>query len=154
MALRTTSTALIFIATLLCTSGSFAGSSTASLAAEGASSAAGSASNSLGASSNSSKGNNVASGDYKIIEVAAAPNKPGKVQLTLQAIAKDSPTPQVVLTLPELTFEKTGLTKGDIIAASEQTYGVKFAQANNQKAFYLVINDDIYRELASNPIAL
>ncbi len=148
--------ALAFAAALLFSvgSGAHAGSSATSLAAEGASSAAGSASDSLGTSSNSSsKATGVAAGDYKIVDVAAAPNQPGMVQLKLVAVKQEGAAP-VTLTLPEQALNKSGLGQGDVVTASDQTYGLKFANAKTQQAFFLVIHDDIYRELASNPISL
>jgi hypothetical protein len=132
-----------------------AGSSTASLAAEGASSAAGSASNSLGTSSNSSsKGTGVANGDYKIIDVAIKADKPNMVAIKLQATDSKNTTPEFELVMPALAFEKSGLKTGEVVAASEQNYGVKFANAKTQAAFFLVMHDDIYRELTSNPVSL
>ena len=128
----------------------FAASSTASSASEGASSAASSGSKSLEASSGSStKGDKVAAGDYKIIGVAAAADRPGMVRVHLQAAADD-----FYLVLPEQAFEKSQLTTGHVVTAREHAYGLEFANQQTQRAFFLVLSDEWYRELDSRPVVL
>jgi hypothetical protein len=118
----------------------------------------GSLSDSVTRSSNgSSQGGRVAGGQYKLLEVATAPDRPEVVQLKMQALAAvDGPaaTSELVLSLPKAAFEKSGLLAGDVIAAREKTYGVEFANGKTQLPFFLVLNDDTYRELASTPVVL
>lgn len=128
----------------------FAASSTASSASEGASSAASSGSKSLETSSgSSSKGDKVAAGDYKIIDVAAAADRPGMVRVHLQAAADD-----FYLVLPEQAFEKSQLTAGQLVTARQHAYGLEFANQQTQQAFFLVLSDEWYRELDSRAVVL
>jgi hypothetical protein len=128
----------------------FAASSTASSASEGASSAASSGSKSLEQSSgSSSKGDKVAAGDYKIIDVAAAADRPGMVRVHLQAAADD-----FYLVLPEQAFEKSQLAAGQMVTAREHAYGLEFASHKTQQAFFLVLSDEWYRELDSHAVVL
>jgi hypothetical protein len=127
-----------------------AASSTASSASEGASSAASSGSKSLEASSGSStKGDKVAAGDYRIIDVAAAADRPGMVRVHLQAAADD-----FYLVLPEQAFEKSQLTAGQKVTARQHAYGLEFANQQTQQAFFLVLSDEWYRELDSKAVVL
>lgn len=129
-------------------------SSAASSAAEGVNSSVGSLSNSVSGSSKSSQNTAVAAGDYHIIQVAAAPNRPGFTQVTLRGVKTQDAPEDVVLTLPHTAFDTSGLTKGDTVAARERAYGVEFANAQTRTAFFLVVSDAAYRELASHPVAL
>ncbi|MCV2355294.1 hypothetical protein LNV09_14150 [Paucibacter sp. B2R-40] len=127
-----------------------AASSTASSASEGASSAASSGSKSLEASSGSStKGDKVAAGNYKIIDVAAAADRPGMVRVHLQAAADD-----FYLVLPEPAFEKSQLVAGQLVTARQHAYGLEFANHQTQQAFFLVLSDEWYRELDSRAVVL
>ncbi len=136
----------------------FAASSTASSASEGASSAASSGSKSLEASSgSSSKGDKVAAGDYRIIDVAAAADRPGMVRVHLQAAAEMSAlnAPDAFyLVLPEQAFEKSQLVAGQLVTARQHAYGLEFANQQNQQAFFLVLSDEWYRELDSKAVVL
>jgi hypothetical protein len=129
-------------------------SSAASSAAEGVNSSVGSLSNSVSGSSKSSQNTPVAAGDYQLIQVAAAPGRPGFAQLTLRAARAQDAANDVVLSLPQKAFDHSGLAKGDTVAAREHAYGLEFANAQTRAAFFLVMNDAAYRELASHPVAL
>lgn len=73
--------------------------SIASSASSAGSASSGSVSDSLAGSSNSSNGNGkkVADGEYRIIQIAATPERAGRTRVTLQA---DDPQQRVVLDLP------------------------------------------------------
>ncbi|MCV2357467.1 hypothetical protein LNV08_00600 [Paucibacter sp. TC2R-5] len=140
-----------------------AASSTASSASEGASSAASSGSKSLEASSGSStKGDKVAAGDYKIIDVAAAADRPGMVRVHLQAaaattttnIAASNAADDFYLVLPEQAFEKSQLSTGQLVTARQHAYGLEFANGQSKQAFFLVLSDEWYRELDSKAVAI
>jgi hypothetical protein len=135
-----------------------AASSTASSASEGASSAASSGSKSLEASSGSStKDKKVSAGEYKIIEVATATDRPGMLRVHLQA-ATASSTPDAAdafyLVLPEQAFEKSRLMAGQLVTARQHAYGLEFANQQSQQAFFLVLSDEWYRELDSRAVTL
>ena len=76
------------------------------------------------------------------------------MQMTLRAVKTQDATDDVVLTLPQKAFDSSGLAKGDTVAARARAFGVEFANAQTRAAFFLVMNDAAYRELASHPVAL
>jgi hypothetical protein len=129
-------------------------SSAASSAAEGVNSSVGSLSNSVSGSSKSSQNTPIAAGDYQLIQVAAAPGRPGFTQLTLRAVKAQDAANDVILSLPQKAFDNSRLTQGDTVAARQHAYGVEFANAQTRAAFFLVMNDAAYRELASHPVVL
>jgi hypothetical protein len=129
-------------------------SSAASSAAEGVNSSVGSLSNSVSGSSKSSQNTPIAAGDYQLIQVAASPGRPGFTQLTLRAVKAQDAANDVILSLPQKAFDNSRLTQGDTVAARQHAYGVEFANAQTRSAFFLVMNDAAYRELASHPVVL
>jgi hypothetical protein len=135
-----------------------AASSATSLLYQSIGTSVGSLSDSVTRSSNSSsQGGRVAGGQYKLLEVALATDQPGIVRLKIQAVAAAqgaSGAGELVLSLPLAAFEKSGLFAGDLIAARERAYGVEFANDKTQLPFFLALNDDTYRELASIPVVL
>jgi hypothetical protein len=134
----------------------FAASSAASSASEGASSAASSGSKSLEKSSgSSSKGDKVAAGDYRILDVAAAAERPGMLRVHLQAVADtDAGADDFYLVLPAQAFEKSQLSIGQMVTARQHAYGLEFADQRTQQAFFLVLSDEWYRELDSRAVVL
>lgn len=146
--------ALLFaMAALPALAGSLAGSSAAG--GSSASSAAGSASDSSQASSNSSsKDKATAEGPYRIIEVAAVPERPGTVRMRLQALADTGPDGEFMLYLPRQIFEQSRLASGETVTARARPYGLEFAHGATHQAFFLLLDDDWYRELAAHPVVL
>jgi hypothetical protein len=131
-----------------------AASSTASSASESLTTSVGSVSNSLTGVSGSSKTAVAAAGDYQLIQVAAAENRPGMLQLTLRPVGGQGTAEDIVLALPQKAFDNSGLAQGDTVAARARAYGLEFANAQTRAAFFLVMSDASYRELASHPVAL
>jgi hypothetical protein len=131
-----------------------AASSAASSTAQSVNSSVGSLSDSVSGSSKSSQNTPIAAGDYQLIQVAAAPNRPGFMQMTLRAVKTQDANDDVVLTLPQKALDSSGLAKGDTVAARSRAFGVEFANAQTRTTFFLVMNDAAYRELASHPVAL
>lgn len=126
-----------------------AASSASSASSEGSSASSGSVSDSFESSSDSSKGDKVAEGDYKIIQVAAA-DQPGKLRLTLQATAGAQGT--FVLVVPEVTVQHAALALGDTVTARARNYGWEFTAATTQQPFFLVVHDAQKREFATRKI--
>jgi hypothetical protein len=144
------------LAVLLCAASlpALAESSASSAASGSVSTSVGSLSTSLQKSSDgSSKGTDVADGDYRIIELAAAADRPGTLRLTLQAQAGGSDEP-FFLYLPEQTVERSQLAQGGTVTARQRAYGVEFSRGDRQEAFFLVMADDWYRELQTNVVRL
>ena len=130
-----------------------AASSTSSAASDGSSASVGSLSTSIEKSSNSSsKGDKVAEGDYRIIEVAAAEQQPGKMRLTLRAL---NPTDgEFVLTLPQTAVQQGRLATGVVVTARAHAYGLQFAAGVPREAFFLVLRDEWYPELQTKAVTL
>jgi hypothetical protein len=134
-------------------------SASSSIAAEGSSASStsvGSSSTSVGKSSDSSSGKDkaVAEGDYRVIEVAAVVDQPGKLRVRLQATADDSVDGELLLTLPQAAVARGQLASGAVISARNRAYGVEFAAAATREPFFLVMRDDWFRELDSKPVTL
>ena len=130
-------------------------SSASSVSLEGSSASVGSLSTSIETSSNaSSKGDKVAQGDYRIVDMAAAPSRPGVVRLTLQAVADAGAEGPLWLYLPQETAAGHRLAVGAVVSARQHDYGVEFAQGEPRQAFFLVLRDDWYRELQTRPVRL
>lgn len=135
-----------------------ASSTAASSASDAASSTASSASDSLGKSSTSSSpGNDVADGDYRVIDMAEATDRPGRMRLTLQGVAaagKPGAGTTFELYLPVATLQQAALATGQQIRTRQRPYGIEFARADTAVPFFLVLRDAWHRELASHPVTL
>jgi hypothetical protein len=144
--------ALLFWATAM---PALAGSSAASSASDSITTSVGSLSGSVQKSSDSSsKTTGVAEGDYKIIDVAAVPGRPGTVRMKLQALADRGADGEFFLYLPQEAVDQGHLAQGHIVTARQRPYGVEFADGKTRQAFFLVLNDDWYRELQTNAVVL
>ena len=158
--MTTTSTRLAAIALL-----GFA-LSTPSLADSGASSASSAGSASLGSLSNSVTGSSkssspadkVAAGDYRVTEVAELADRPGMLRLQLQPMLARNDAGPIWLTLPRQALAQRALLAGDIVSAQHRPYGVEFAHgaeaARGREAFFLVLADDWFGELAPRALSL
>lgn len=138
---------------LLGLAGAAHASGSASSASSATSNSIGSSSDSLQQSSDSSsKPARTAQGEYRVEAVAEVADKPGFVRLTLQATAADE---RFDLLLPQRTAEAGGVAAvGRLVHAEPQAYGVAFARADTREAFFLVLQDEWHRELASHPVTL
>ncbi|HJV97205.1 MAG TPA: hypothetical protein VJ608_14260 [Albitalea sp.] len=130
-------------------------SSAASSASDSVSTSVGSISGSIQKSSDSSsKTNNVAEGDYQVIDVAALPERPGMVRVTLHALAEHGAADEFFLTLPQEAFDRGQLAQGRVVTARQRPYGVEFASRDTKQPFFLVLADDWYRDLQTNAVVL
>lgn len=130
-----------------------AASSASSASSEGSSASVGSLSTSIEKSSaSSSKTEKVADGDYRVIEMAATEQQPGKVRLTLRAL--NPADGEFYLYVPQAAVLQGHLTQGDLVTARQQTYGVQFAAGAPREAFFLVLHDEWYQELRTKAVTL
>ena len=142
---------ICLLATVAVTAHAHAESFTSSAVSTGSASS-GSMSASLHGSSNSSTGGDkTADGNYRVINVAAIPDRAGITRLTMQI---DDSQQRIVLDLPQTIVEKQKLGLGDTVHAQHREYGFEFARADTQQAFYLVLADAWYNELAARPVTL
>jgi hypothetical protein len=131
-----------------------AASTAASSASDSASSAVGSLSTSLGKSSESSTPDkDVADGDYRVIDIAEASDRPGLVRLTLQGVTTQENT-EFALYLPRPAFEQAQLATGQQVRTRQKPYGIEFARTDTREPFFLALRDEWYRELDSHPVTL
>jgi hypothetical protein len=142
---------------LLCAAGlpAWAASSASSAVSDSVSAVSDSASNSLKKSSNSSSGtHDVADGDYRIVDVALAEDRPGAVRLTLQALATPGIEGEIQLVVPRQTLADAGLGAGRIVTAQQRSYGVEFAVAETRQAFFLALSDAWVNDLPARAVSL
>ena len=129
--------------------------SLASSASSAGSASVGSVSDSFRASSNSSSNDNkkTAEGDYRVDAIVAVAGRPDRVRLELSPL--DRPSEEgFVLELPAQALEQARVTAGSVVNARPRPYGVQFALAPAGEPFYLVLDDDWYRELAAHRVTL
>lgn len=130
----------------------WAASSASSASSDGSSTSVGSSSTSIEKSSkSSSKGDKVAEGDYRVIHVADAAEA-GKLRLTLRA-TNDSGE-EFFLVLPQEAAAQGKLATGTVVTAKAQSYGLQFATADTREPFFLVLRDELFRELATKPVTI
>jgi len=142
--------------TLLCTATTAPcmADSFASSASSASSASVGSLSDSVKGSSTSSSGETkVSDGDYRVIEVAEAADRPGMLQLKLQP-TRQGEEGEVWLSLPRQALARRGIAPGDIVSARHRPYGLEFARADTREAFFLVLADDWHRELDPHAVTL
>ncbi|OON59918.1 hypothetical protein B0920_21830 [Massilia sp. KIM] len=126
----------------------------ASSASSAGSASSASISDSISGSSDSSGGDNkVAAGDYRVIDIAQAPARPDALRLTLRAVA-GGPQQQFFLDLPARALAERGVNKGELVRVKERVYGYEFAYADNQRPFFLALQDDWQRELGSRKVTI
>lgn len=127
------------------------------------STAVGSVSTSLKKSSQSStKDDKVAEGDYKVVALTAEADQPGMVRLKLQALApadheagtETAADDSFELILPQKTVALNQVATGTVVTARNRPYGLAFATGEARQDFFLVLQDEWFRELATRPVAL
>ena len=125
--------------------------SLASSASSAASESVGSSSTSIQKSSNgSSNDRRVAQGDYRVVELAQATDRPGLLQLKLKGL--DDAQGEFVLLLPQQTAAQAGVEAGQVVGVTERPYGLEFTLAG--AAFFLVLDDAWHRELQTRVVQL
>jgi hypothetical protein len=102
----------------------------------------------------------VAEGDYTVIEVAEATDRPGQLRIKLQMtpVAPSSADRDTLeafdLYVPQANPAARLLTQGQRIQARQRPYGVEFAQGTPAQPFFLVLQDAWFQELHSQPVRL
>ena len=138
-----------------------AASSAASTISESVGASVGSLSGSIqGSSDSSSRTTRLAAGEYRIVDIAQAADKPGTARLTLQAVKQPVAGPQddsqgddqFYLYLPQAAVDGHHLAVANIVTASQRPYGFEFAAGPAREAFFLVLTDDWYRELKTQRV--
>ena len=133
-------------ATLPCGAESFTSS-----ASSAGSASVGSLSDSIKGSSGSSR-HQVAEGDYRIVEVAAAEG-PDSLRLKLQPVANERDAAAVIyLDVPRAALGHREAAPGGVVGVRQRPYGYEFAWADTRVAFFLALAADWQRELEPRPL--
>jgi len=129
--------------------------SVASSASSAGSASSASISDSIGGSSNSSSGDRrrVTTGPYRVIDIAQAPAKADATRVTLRAVAGDAAT-EFWVDVPDRALADRRIAKDEVVQVNERVYGYEFAYGDTKKAFFLALQDDWYRELASRKVTI
>ena len=146
----------------LCLSATPALADSTSSASSASSTSLGSSSASIGKSSdssNSSSKDKVAQGQYTVVEVAELADQPHMLRVRLQRQTGDAAALAHAfdLVLPRQAAEQGQLAVGQTIAAEHRPYGLAFAavaETGRTSPFFLVLDDDWYRELQSRPVVI
>ena len=147
--------AAVALASLFTAPGAFASDSSTSSASSAGSASSGSVSDSIGGSSDASSPDKekVAQGEYRVVNVAAAPDRPGKVRLTLQG-TEPAATREFVLFVPEQALATRPVAAGDHVFTQVRPYGFEFAHADTRQAFFLALKDDWQQDLGMRVVQL
>jgi len=147
---------ILFAVAALAASQAYA-DSVASSASSAGSASSGSVSDSFQGSSNSSTNNNNnrrADGTYQILDVTPTPGRANSARLAMQM--GNDPARRIVLDLPQKIVDQQALAGGALVHVQNRTYGLEFAQGAGEQrhAFYLVLADEVYNELAARKVTL
>ncbi len=163
-------TAAVATALALATAPAWADTLSSSALFNSFSTSVGSVSTSFNASSDaSSPGRPLKVGDYRIQQMVAMADQPGRagmMRLTLRAAtpatsdeaAAAEARDDYFLYLPQETVARAALAEGQVITARARPYGLELARAAAPEqaatAFFLVVADDWYRELQTRAVTL
>lgn len=147
-------TLALALAAAACTLPAHADSVASSASSAGSASSA-SISDSIGGSSNSSSGDRrrVTTGPYRVIDIAQAPAKADTTRVTLRAVAGEAAT-EFWVDVPDRALAERRIAKDEVVQVNERVYGYEFAYGDTKKAFFLALQDDWYRELASRKVTI
>jgi hypothetical protein len=125
-----------------------------SSASSASSESVGSISTSFGKSSDSSSDDKkVADGNYRVIDTAALPDRPGLLRVTLRTAAAGR-SDEFQLYLPQATAERAGIAAGAEVSTRTRPYGIEFSRTDTGNAFFLALADDWFNELSPNAVKL
>ncbi|HPP83438.1 MAG TPA: hypothetical protein PLZ50_07725 [Rubrivivax sp.] len=112
-------------------------------------------------SDGSSRHDDVAAGEYRIVDIAAAPahgtssdgaGRTAVMRLHLQAVAGSGAEGEFFLYVPQDALTQAGLVAGRVVSARTRPYGVEFAHGQAREAFFLLLADDWFRELRTQAV--
>lgn len=152
MPFKTIRPALLAAAVLAATTLNAHAESLASSASSAGSASSASVSHSIeGSSDSSSRAADRVAGDYRVVDVAQAPGRPGELRLTLQRL--DDAGAELRLYVPAGALAQP-LATGERIRARERGYGYEFRRGDTPEPFFLALHDAPQRELAPRAVTL
>ena len=139
-----------------------AASSASWAASEGVSASVGSLSTSVQSLSNSStRGEAIAQGTYRVVELAPQPGRPDLLALRLERADQAQPQaagPQapaaVRLVLPARTVRAAAILAGDAVVVRDLPQGLEFAHGQPARAFFLALREEALGDLRTRPLTL
>jgi hypothetical protein len=136
-----------------CTAPAQADSFASSASSAGSASSASISDSVSGSSNSSSDDDKVAAGQYRVINIAQAPNKPDTTRMTLRA-ADAAQGRSFELDVPNRALAARTVNAGDVVQVNQRVYGYEFAYADTQRPFFLALQDEWYRELGSRKVTI
>jgi hypothetical protein len=136
-----------------CTAPAQADSFASSASSAGSASSASISDSVSGSSNSSSDDDKVAAGQYRVINIAQAPNKPDTTRMTLRA-ADAAQGRSFELDVPNRALAARTVNTGDVVQVNQRVYGYEFAYADTQRPFFLALQDEWYRELGSRKVTI
>lgn len=127
---------------------------TASSAAGGSSASSVSLGSVENSSDSATKALTEINGPYRVVEMTPMPERPGMLRVKLQALATAQGDDVVQIYVPLKALERGDIRTGKTVLAHQRPYGVEFASAETQQAFFLLLADDWHKELSSKPVTL
>ena len=154
MPFKTIRPALLAAAVLAATTLNAHAESLASSASSAGSASSASVSHSIeGSSDSSSQAADRVAGDYRVVDVAQAPGRPGELRLTLQRLDDAGAGGELRLYVPAGALAQP-LATGERIQARERGYGYEFRRGDAPEPFFLALHDAPQRELAPRAVTL
>jgi hypothetical protein len=140
-------TALLACATTVAALPAFADSAVSSASSAGSASIGSLSDSSRGSSRSSNRRNDVAEGDWRVVEVAELAERPGVLRVRLQppAPAPAGGVDALEVDVPQRTLAPRPLAAGDLVRVRHRPYGVELARV--AEPFFLLLDDDWRREL-------
>ena len=116
----------------------------------------GSISDSIGGSSNSSSGDNkrAETGPYRVIDVAQAPAKAADHPYHAARRGRQCRHRVLGRRSRGRALAERRVGKNDVVQVNERVYGYEFAYGDTKKPFFLALQDDWYRDLASRKVTI
>ena len=146
--------AATLVLSALCLAPAAQADSFTSSASSAGSASSGSISDSIGGSSDSSKDDKkVAEGEYRVMDVATAPDRPDTLRFTLRATDPAAPR-EFVLFVPRQALAERPVATGDRVLTRARPYGFEFAHADTRQPFFLALTDEWQRDMASRVVRL
>jgi hypothetical protein len=106
------------------------------------------------ADSSQSSGNAIknAEGEYRVLAVADAADRPGWARVELAPLAAGRTALYLYVEADDLASER--IAAGQIVAARAQAYGLAFARQGRETAFAVVLRDDWLNDIHPRPVAI
>jgi hypothetical protein len=93
-------------------------------------------------------------GDYKVLDVARAPDASGRIRLTLQPVVASDDKEEIYLYMQNQQYDRIRPQAGDIVSAKTRPYGAAFYMLGSADPFVLVFRDGWSEQMKAQPVTL